>query len=207
MRIGLFVGTFNPPHAGHRLASLIALKRLKLDAVWWLVTPGNPLKENAGLPPLYERIGAARALADHPRIIVTGLEAQIGTRYTFDTIDYLTRRCPGVRFAWIMGADNLASFHRWQRWRDIAALTPIAVIDRPSSTLKAAHSRAAHFLARNRVDECHGALLLENGAPGFVFLHGPRSSLSSTELRNRGQGLGQKLGLGQKSPSPRSNNQ
>jgi len=132
MRIGLFGGTFNPPHEGHRLASLIALKRLKLDAVWWLVTPGNPLKENAGLPPLHERIEAARALADHPRIIVTGLEAQIGTRYTFDTIDHLTRRCAGVRFAWIMGADNLASFHRWQRWREIAALTPIAVIDRPN---------------------------------------------------------------------------
>ena len=112
MRIGLFGGTFNPPHEGHRLASLIALKRLKLDTVWWLVTPGNPLKENAGLPPLHERIEAARALADHPGIIVTGLEAQIGTRYTFDTIDHLTRRCAGVRFAWIMGADNLASFHR-----------------------------------------------------------------------------------------------
>ena len=189
MRIGLFGGTFNPPHAGHRLASLTALKRLRLDAVWWLVTPGNPLKENSGLPPLADRMAASRALADHPRIIVTGLEAEIGTRYTFDTVDFLTRRCPGVRFVWIMGADNLSSFHRWQRWREIVARIPIAVVDRPRSTLKGAHSRTAAYLSRYRLDEADGQLLAERGAPGFVFLHGPRSDLSSTELRNKGQGL------------------
>jgi nicotinate-nucleotide adenylyltransferase len=194
MRIGLFGGTFNPPHDGHRLASLIALKRLRLDAVWWLVTPGNPLKENAGLPPLEARMAAARKLADHPRIVVTGLEADIGTRFTFDTIDFLRRRCPGVRFVWIMGADNLRSFHRWQRWREITKLTPIAVIDRPQSTLKAAHSRAAAYLAPWRLDETDGALLARRGAPGFVFLHGPRSGLSSTELRGRGMGLAQQAG-------------
>lgn len=189
MRIGLFGGTFNPPHEGHRLASLIALRRLKLDAVWWLVTPGNPLKENADLPPLPVRMKAAAKLARHPRIVITDLESRIGTRYTFDTIDYLVRRCPGTKFVWIMGADNLASFHRWQRWREIAQLTPIAVVDRPASTLKAAHSRAAHFLARRRFDEGDAALLADAGAPGFVFLHGPRSSLSSTELRRTGKGL------------------
>jgi nicotinate-nucleotide adenylyltransferase len=189
MRIGLFGGTFNPPHEGHRLASLIALRRLKLDAVWWLVTPGNPLKQNSDLPPLATRMKAAADLARHPRIVVTDLEARIGTRYTFDTIDYLVRRCPGTRFVWIMGADNLASFHRWQRWREIAQLTPIAVVDRPASTLKAAHSLAAQFLARRRLDEADGALLAEAGAPGFVFLHGPRSSLSSTDLRRAGMGL------------------
>jgi len=189
MRIGLFGGTFNPPHAGHRLASLIALKRLRLDEIWWLVTPGNPLKENSGLPPLDLRMAAARRMADHPRIVVTALEAEIGTRYTFDTIDYLTRRCPGARFVWIMGADNLSSFHRWQRWRDIAHRVPIAVIDRPRSTLKAAHSRAASYLAPWRVSEARGRLLAGRGAPGFVFLHGPRSDLSSTDLRARGQGL------------------
>ncbi|MFN3889926.1 MAG: nicotinate-nucleotide adenylyltransferase [Beijerinckiaceae bacterium] len=189
MRIGLFGGTFNPPHMGHRLASVIALKRLKLDAVWWLVTPGNPLKENSGLPPLGLRMQAARKLADHPRIVVTGLEADIGTRFTYDTIEYLHRRCPGVRFVWIMGADNLRSFHRWQRWREITKLAPIAVIDRPQSTLKAAHSRAASYLAPWRLDEADGSLLAERGAPGFIFLHGPRSDLSSTELRARGLGL------------------
>ena len=189
MRIGLFGGSFNPPHDGHRLASLIALKRLGLDQVWWLVTPGNPLKENSGLPPLAQRMAAARRIADHPRIVVTGLEADIGTRFTFDTIDYLRRRCAGVKFVWIMGADNLRSFHRWQRWREIAALTPIAVIDRPRSTLTAAHSRAASFLAPWRLDEADGRLLANRGAPGFVFLHGPRSDSSSTALRARGQGL------------------
>lgn len=189
MRIGLFGGTFNPPHDGHRLASLIALKRLGLDQVWWLVTPGNPLKENSGLPPLAQRMAAARRIADHPRIVVTGLEADIGTRYTFDTVEYLRRRCAGVKFVWIMGADNLRSFHRWQRWREIAALTPIAVIDRPRSTLTAAHSRAASYLGAWRLDEADGRLLAGRGAPGFVFLHGPRSDSSSTALRARGQGL------------------
>lgn len=189
MRIGLFGGTFNPPHEGHRLASLIAMKRLRLDAVWWLVTPGNPLKENSALPPLPTRIAAAKRMADHPRIVVTGLEADIGTRYTFDTIDYLRKRCAGVRFVWIMGADNLRSFHRWQRWREITRLVPIAVIDRPRSTLKGAHSRTASYLAPWRLDEADGPLLADRGAPGFVFLHGPRSELSSTELRARGQGL------------------
>jgi len=117
MRIGLFGGTFDPPHEAHLGACLIAMKRLGLDRVWWLVTPGNPLKNTRGLAPLAERVRAAKALAHHPRIDVTGVEAQIGTRYTYETIAYLLRHCPGVRFVWIMGADNLRSFHRWQKWR------------------------------------------------------------------------------------------
>lgn len=189
MRIGLFGGTFNPPHAGHLLVSRIAFARLKLDRIWWIVTPGNPLKENSGLPPLDLRMQAARRLADHPRIDITGFEAEIGTRYTYDTIEYLTRRCPGVHFVWMMGADNLAQFHRWQRWREIANLTPIAVIDRPGSTLKAAHSRAGHFLSRYRYSENEGPLLAAGPKPGFIFLHGPRSDLSSTELRRAGAGV------------------
>lgn len=191
MRIGLFGGTFNPPHAGHLLVSRIALTRLKLDRVWWIVTPGNPLKENAGLPPLAQRMAAARKLADHPRIDITGFEAEIGTRYTYDTIAYLTRRCQGVDFVWMMGADNLAQFHRWQRWRDIAALTPVAVIDRPGSTLKAAHSRAGQYLSRYRLREGDGARLAGAPTPAFLFLHGPRSGLSSTALRRAGASLTQ----------------
>ncbi len=120
MRIGLFGGTFDPPHQAHLGASLLALRRLKLDRVWWLVTPGNPLKNTSGLAPLCERIASARALARHPRIDVTGLEAVIKTRYTYDTLTWLISRCPGVRFVWLMGADNLRSFHRWQNWRGIA---------------------------------------------------------------------------------------
>ena len=120
MRIGLFGGTFNPPHEGHLLVAQMALKRLKLDRIWWLVTPGNPLKPLNGLPPLAERMAAARELARDPRICVTGFEEEIGARYTFDTLTYLKNRCAGVDFVWIMGADNLRQFHRWQRWQDIA---------------------------------------------------------------------------------------
>jgi nicotinate-nucleotide adenylyltransferase len=130
MRIGLFGGTFDPPHLAHFGACLLAMKRLNLDRVWWLVTPGNPLKDTRGLAPLEDRIVAARTLARHPRIEVIGLEAQIGTHYTYETIAYLRKRAPTVRFVWIMGADNLRSFHRWQNWRGIAALVPIAVVDR-----------------------------------------------------------------------------
>src|SRR6202049_1548159 len=130
MRIGLFGGTFDPAHAAHRAACLLALRRLGLDRVWWLVTPGNPLKDTKGLAPLAERLAAAQALAHHPRIDVTDLEAELGTAYTYETVSYLLRRCPGVHFVWIMGADNLRSFHRWQRWRGLAQLVPIAIVDR-----------------------------------------------------------------------------
>jgi nicotinate-nucleotide adenylyltransferase len=188
MRIGLFGGTFDPPHQAHVAASLLAMKRLRLDRVWWLVTPGNPLKNTKGLAPLAERIGAARTLTHHPRIDVTGLEAAIKTRFTYDTISWLVDRCPGVRFVWIMGADNLRSFHRWQKWRDIARLVPIAVVDRLGPSLYAAASPAGQSLRGARVPEWAAASLADRKAPAWTFLHGLKSPLSSTALRAlRGQ--------------------
>ncbi len=156
MRIGLFGGTFDPPHAAHRGACLLAMKRIGLDRVWWLVTPGNPLKDTHGLAPLQARVGAAQTLANDPRIDVTDLEARLGTRYTYETVRYLVRRCPQVRFVWIMGADNLRSFHRWQRWRGIAKLVPIAVVDRLGPSLYASAGVAGQALAYARLPEIGG---------------------------------------------------
>jgi len=183
LKIGLFGGTFDPPHAAHRAACLLALQRLELDRVWWLVTPGNPLKDTGGLAPLAERIAAARKLADDPRIVVTGVEAQMRTRYTHDTVRTLTARCRGVRFVWIMGADNLRSFHRWQKWRGIAALVPIAVVDRLGPSLYATAGTAGQALARFRIRESAARSLPLRRPPAWVFLHGLKSPLSSTALR------------------------
>jgi nicotinate-nucleotide adenylyltransferase len=182
-RIGLFGGSFDPPHEAHLAACRLAMKRLSLDRVWWLVTPGNPLKDTGRLPPLDERVVAARALAHHPRIDVTGIEAEIGVRYSYDTVRYLVSHCPGVRFVWIMGADNLRTFHRWQNWRGIAGLVPIAVVDRPGPSLHAAGSVAAHALGRRRIPESDAASLPSRPAPAWVLLHGLKSSQSSTALR------------------------
>ncbi|MGA2792711.1 MAG: nicotinate-nucleotide adenylyltransferase [Roseiarcus sp.] len=185
-RIGLLGGSFNPPHEGHLLVSRLALQRLRLDRLWLLVTPGNPLKPIAGLPTLSQRIEAARAMAHDPRIAVTGFEAEIGARFTHDSIAWLVRRAPGVHFVWIMGADNLRQFHLWRRWRNIARLVPIAVVDRPGSTLSALNSRAGAALAPFRVAERDSPRFAERRAPAFIFLHGPRSSLSSTAIRRVG---------------------
>lgn len=184
LRIGLLGGSFNPPHAAHRAISLFAMRRLGLDRVWWLVTPGNPLKEGRALRTLHERMTAAKDVARHPRIDVSCLETVIGTRYSIDTILYLRRRCPAVRFVWIMGADNLAQFHRWKDWRQIATLVPIAVIDRPPDSFRALSSVAAQALKPYRIDERRAATLANRRAPAWTFLTGLKSTLSSTGLRN-----------------------
>ncbi|MCG6121640.1 MAG: nicotinate-nucleotide adenylyltransferase [Microvirga sp.] len=185
LRIGLFGGSFDPPHEGHLLVARLAMRRLKLDRLWWLVTPGNPLKDHSRLAPLPRRLAAARALARHPRIVVTDLEAKAGLAYTLDTLRFLKARCPGVRFVWIMGGDGLANLHRWRGWREITALAPFAVIDRPGATLRAKASPAARALAARRLPESRASRLALAPPPAWVYLHGPRSSLSSTEIRRR----------------------
>jgi nicotinate-nucleotide adenylyltransferase len=184
MRIGLLGGSFNPPHLAHRAISQFAIKRLKLDRVWWLVTPGNPLKENGALRDLEARAEAAREMADDPRIDISCLESVIGTRYTVDTISYLRRRASGLRFVWIMGADNLAQFHRWQNWRRIASEVPMAIIDRPPQSFRALAAPAAQALARYRLPENQAGRLADQRAPAWVFLTGMKLNLSSTGLRN-----------------------
>jgi nicotinate-nucleotide adenylyltransferase len=184
LRIGLLGGSFNPPHDAHRAISLFAMKRLKLDRVWWLVTPGNPLKEGGGLRDLEQRTEAARRMARDPRIDVSCLESVIGTRYTVDTINYLSRRLSGLRLVWIMGADNLAQFHRWQNWRRIASEVPIAVIDRPPQSFRALAAPAAQAMARYRLPENQADQLADRRAPAWVFLTGMKLNLSSTGLRN-----------------------
>jgi nicotinate-nucleotide adenylyltransferase len=186
--IGLLGGSFNPPHEGHRLISELALRRLRLDGIWWLATPGNPLKPMADLAEMRARIEAARKLTRDPRIQVTGFEAEIGAGYTFETIAWLKRRAPGVHFVWIMGADNLRQFHLWRHWRAIADLVPILVIDRPGSTLRALSGRAGAVLAPYRRPEIDAPRLARLRPPAFMFLHGPRSGLSSTELRRAASG-------------------
>jgi nicotinate-nucleotide adenylyltransferase len=183
MRIGLLGGSFNPPHEAHRAISLEALRRLKLDRVWWLVAPRNPLKDSSALPSLGPRVEAARNLARHPRIDVTGFSG--GSVYTADLLGDLQRRFPGTRFVWLMGADNLPAFHRWRDFEDIFARVPIAVFDRPGYRLKARASRAAQRFADYRVDETDAVGLADLIPPAWTLLTHPLSGLSSTALRAR----------------------
>jgi nicotinate-nucleotide adenylyltransferase len=182
-RIGLLGGSFNPAHDGHRLISEIALRRLGLDAVWWIVSPGNPLKSHAELAPHVVRMRQARIIAGSARIVITDFETMLGSPFTVDTLAFLTRRCPGVQFVWLMGADNLAGVHRWKDWRRIFALMPVAVVDRPRWHLKANASPAARAFARVRVPQEQARLRLGHVLPSWTLLTGPLSSQSSTALR------------------------
>lgn len=187
MRIGLFGGSFNPIHDGHRLVVEETLRRLQLDALWVLVTPGNPLKDHKELAPLAERVMAARQLLDDPRVRVTGFEAAHGFTYSWQTVRFLTQSMPDRRFVWIMGADNLVDFGRWERWRNIAAMVPIAVYVRPGSSRRAPASMAASYLARWRIDEEDAGVLASMKPRAWVYLHGRQSTLSSSAIRARRQ--------------------
>lgn len=186
MRVGLLGGSFNPPHSGHLHIAELALRRLKLHQVWWLVTPGNPLKDQHDLAPLADRVAACEATASHPAMKVTAFEASLRSRFTADTLNHVVNRYVAVDFVWLMGADNLGQFHRWQRWREIAALLPIAVIDRPGSTMALHNALAAKVLRKFRIDESDAAHLPGLQPPAWTFLHGPRNSLSSSAIRSVG---------------------
>lgn len=183
-RIGLMGGSFNPPHQGHLTVAETALTRLGLDRIWWMATPGNPLKPQAGLAPLAERLAAIEKLTGGDRRhVATGFEAELGSAYTVDTLAFLIRRFPRTRFIWVMGADNLATFHRWRRWREISGLVAIAVVDRPCWHLRALSSPVAGALARRRVGDAAVARLADRRPPAWAMLTTRLSALSSTELR------------------------
>jgi nicotinate-nucleotide adenylyltransferase len=183
LRIGLLGGSFNPAHAAHREISLTALHSLKLDQVWWLVSPQNPLKSPRDMAPLQRRLEQARAVAAHPRIRVTAVETILGTRYTADTLAALQRHYPQARFVWLMGADNLAQFHRWQDWQGIVGSMPIAVLDRPGFNLTALRGPAGQMLSRHRLPRYAAPALAGKAAPAFLLVKSKLNPLSATAIR------------------------
>jgi nicotinate-nucleotide adenylyltransferase len=184
-RVGLLGGSFNPAHGGHLHISLEALKRLDLDEVWWLVSPQNPLKPRAGMATLENRLAGARALARHPRIRVSDIERRLGTLYTADTLAALKRRFPRIRFVWLMGADNLIQIVRWERWRNIFELLPIAVFARPSYSLPSLSGPAARRYARRRIPLRDARRLADTAPPAWVFLPVRLDARSATDIRSR----------------------
>lgn len=187
-RIGLLGGTFDPAHDGHLHLSREALKRLALDHVWWLVSPGNPLKQNDALPSVKKRVAAARAVANHPRIQVTGIEERLGTRYTIDTLTALQKAAPEVRFVWLMGADNMAHLDAWKSWQDIMRRVPVAIFDRPGYSLKALNGVAARKFSRDRLSAGQAGAVADTEPPAWVFVPCARHSASATAIRQERNG-------------------
>jgi nicotinate-nucleotide adenylyltransferase len=183
-RIGLLGGSFNPAHTAHLHISLIALRRLRLDAVWWLVSPQNPLKPALGMATLERRLARARDVARHPKIEVSAIESALGTRYSVDTVSALQSRFPAARFVWIMGGDSLASFHRWRRWEQLFNMVPIAVVARPGVTIAALSSPAAIRFQPDRIRD--DARLANMTAPAWVFLQERLHATSATAIRRSG---------------------
>ena len=180
---GLLGGSFNPAHGAHRKITLFALNALGLDEVWWLVSPGNPLKPLRGMAPLAARVRSARAMARRAPIRVTAIERELATRFTVDTLRALKRRYPGRRFVWLMGADNLAQFHRWKDWRAIARSMPIAVIARPGYDAQALASPAMAWLRRYRLPATGLKNRQEWSAPALIAVRFDPDPRSATELR------------------------
>lgn len=184
--IGLLGGSFDPAHEGHAHITREALKRIGLGRVWWLVSPGNPLKARQPAP-MAERIARAKAVMNDPRVVISDIEARLGTRYTAATLKGLKARYPGVRFVWLMGADNLAQFHRWQNWEWIIRNVPIAVFARPGTRLEARGARAVEEYARYRIPAERSGLLPQMAPPAWCFLNVPMMPHSSSAIRARGE--------------------
>ena len=183
LRVGLLGGSFNPAHDGHRHISLLALKLLRLDQLWWLVSPQNPLKPEAGMAPVAERLAAAESVAHDPRIWVSDIERELETRHTADTVKELKRRFPDAKLVWIMGADNLVQIPEWENWTAIFATVPVAIFDRPSYSSKALAGKAARHLDRWRVDESEARGLADRTPPAWAFFHTPLHPASATRIR------------------------
>lgn len=184
--IGLLGGSFDPPHAGHVHITREALKRFGLDSIWWLVSPGNPLKSR-GPAPLERRMQAARAIMQHPRVHISDVEAQIGARYTAHTLAVLRAERPDVHFVWLMGADNMAQFHLWQDWRRIMETVPVGILARPGARLAARASVAARIYEKARVPQDQARILGRLQAPAWCFANVPMIAMSSTRLREAGK--------------------
>ncbi|MEM1299245.1 MAG: nicotinate-nucleotide adenylyltransferase [Pseudomonadota bacterium] len=184
-RVGLLGGSFDPPHAGHVHISEWALRAAGLDWLWWLVSPGNPLKPREPVD-LERRLAASRQIRTHPRIVVTDIERHLPTAFTANTLMHLAERYPGVRFIWVMGADNLVTFHHWERWRWIFETWPLLVLARPGQQLSAGLSPAARSYAHLRRPASAASVLGRNGEPGWCLLTGPMSAHSSTAIRGQG---------------------
>ncbi|MEM1346314.1 MAG: nicotinate-nucleotide adenylyltransferase [Pseudomonadota bacterium] len=185
-RIGLLGGSFDPPHRGHVHITHWALRTFGLDRVWWLVSPGNPLKPH-GPAGIERRIAACQALMQHPRVEITGIERHLGSRYTADTLAALDARYPGVRLIWLMGADNLATLHRWERWEWIMASHAVGVLARPGEQLRAGLSPAAQRFSGQRLAQSRAGLLGRTDTPRWVLLTGAMSAQSSSAIRARGE--------------------
>lgn len=183
MRIGLLGGSFNPAHAAHRHISLEALRRLDLDEVWWLVSPGNPLKSRTDMASFDKRLAHATKMARHPRIRVMDLERRLGTRYSADTLAALKILLPQTRLVWLMGADNLATFHRWRDWESIFNAMPVAIFDRPHYFRRALSEKTAVRFRAARITEVRARTLATMTPPAWVFIHCPRHPLSATAIR------------------------
>ncbi|MBM3732952.1 MAG: nicotinate-nucleotide adenylyltransferase [Acidimicrobiia bacterium] len=185
-RIGLLGGSFNPAHEGHLHISRQALAKLRLDEVWWLVSPQNPLKPARGMAPLATRIRVARDIARHPRIRVSAIEAELGTVYTAETLKRLVARFPKIRFVWLMGADNLIQISRWRDWRSIFTTVPVAVFARPAYSLRALASVAARRFAKARISGTAAGALADMRPPAWAFLRIRLSAASAAAIRARG---------------------